>query len=385
MLANLKGLHKQGFSVDCFYLNTQKSFSDPAAWPHTLQEHHHPKGVFVNTRIHPFNMLTNLLGNESFHASRFFHPAAEQERARLLQEGTYEAVLLESIYMGVYLPCIKKHFSGTVLLRAHNIEHLLWKRVAAEEKNPLKKKYLHLQTQRLKAFEHSVWEQCDGVLAITDLDARVISKQFPDKRIFLLPYAYGGEQGTPGDLPGKDPVFFHLGSMNWMPNADGIRWLVKHAWPLVHQTYPGAQLCLAGRHMPEGLLAFDGKMNIRVLGEVQDSHEFIRSGDIMICPLFSGGGMRIKIIEALALGKPVFSTPLGAEGIVCKNPHAPLLHFSGADELLALAGEVYGGSFDYRSRSAAAIEFVHTQFSHDVLYHRLREFINFEHHQSPSP
>ncbi|MFN5209400.1 MAG: glycosyltransferase [Bacteroidota bacterium] len=378
MLANLKGFSQAGFEVDCFYLSTPKNESQPASWPESLKDLYKPETVFVDTRIHPVNTLFNLANGKAFHASRFISKEAEKKLAEKLRAKSYDFVLLESIYMGVYLPLIKKYFSGTLIVRAHNVEHLLWKRVANEEKSKIRKTYLNIQVKRLKKFEISVLVSADIILAITSLDAAVMEKTVPGKKVFVLPYSYGGSYAQPADFNPEKPVFFHLGSMNWMPNQDGIRWLVKHAWPQVYKAFPGAILRLAGRCMPEDITKTHGKMGIEVLGEVADSHDFINSCDIMICPLFAGGGMRIKIVEALALGKPVFSTRIGAEGIEPTEQDAPVLFFSNESELLSLVGHASQASFNYRRRSASAIALVKETFGREKLYQQLAEFINFE-------
>jgi glycosyltransferase involved in cell wall biosynthesis len=378
MLANLKGLSHAGFEVDCFYLSTPKNESHPASWPESLKLLSQPETVFVDTRIHPVNTLVNLANGKAFHASRFISKEAEKKLAEKLNAKSYDFVLIESIYMGVYLPVIKKYFSGTLIVRAHNIEHLLWKRVANEEKRKMRKTYLNIQVKRLKQFEISVFSAADIILAITSLDAALIDKIVPGKKVFILPYSYGGSYANPADFNPEKPVFFHLGSMNWMPNQDGIRWLVKHAWPPVHKAFPAATLRLAGRCMPEDITQMHGKIGIEVLGEIADSHDFIKACDIMICPLFAGGGMRIKIVEALALGKPVFSTSIGAEGIEPNEPDAPVLFFSNESELLSLVGHASQASFNYSLRSASAIALVKETFGREKLYQQLAEFINFE-------
>ncbi|MCD4731835.1 MAG: glycosyltransferase family 4 protein, partial [Bacteroidales bacterium] len=110
------------------------------------------------------------------------------------------------------------------------------------------------------------------------------------------------------------PSLFHLGSMNWMPNEEGIKWFIETTWSMVSEKYPDLKFYLAGRMMPEWLekLSID---NIEVIGEVEDAQEFIKSKAVMIVPLFSGSGIRIKIIEGMALGKAIISTEIGAEGI----------------------------------------------------------------------
>ena len=114
------------------------------------------------------------------------------------------------------------------------------------------------------------------------------------------------------------PSLFHIGAMNWIPNTEGIKWFLDKVWPLVHRTFPELKFYLAGREMPDWLNNLN-KKNIEVVGEVDNALDFIASKAIEIVPLFSGSGIRIKIIEGMAAGKTVISTTIGAEGINVEN------------------------------------------------------------------
>jgi glycosyltransferase involved in cell wall biosynthesis len=120
------------------------------------------------------------------------------------------------------------------------------------------------------------------------------------------------------ERPKTLPDFFHIGAMNWIPNEEGIRWFLDEVWPEVHKKYPEIQFHLAGRYMPAWLV--DGyQPKIKVWGEVENANDFVQKHDIAIVPLLSGSGIRIKIIEAMALGKAVITTEVGAEGILYQN------------------------------------------------------------------
>jgi len=111
---------------------------------------------------------------------------------------------------------------------------------------------------------------------------------------------------------------FHIGAMNWKPNQEGIRWFLKECWPLIHVKYPEVKLVLAGREMPRWMLN-TVMTGVEIKGEVPDASQFMSENGIMIVPLFSGSGVRVKIIEAMALGKTVITTSVGAEGIMCEH------------------------------------------------------------------
>ncbi|MGB0838766.1 MAG: glycosyltransferase family 4 protein, partial [Chitinophagales bacterium] len=111
---------------------------------------------------------------------------------------------------------------------------------------------------------------------------------------------------------------FFIGSMDWLPNLWGMQWFLKEVWTKLHNKYPNLKLYIAGRNMPEKFQA-QKIPNVHIIGEVPDAIAYMRNHAIMIVPLFSGSGMRVKIIEALALGKPIVATTLAAEGIAYKD------------------------------------------------------------------
>jgi glycosyltransferase involved in cell wall biosynthesis len=129
--------------------------------------------------------------------------------------------------------------------------------------------------------------------------------------------------------PEGPPIFFHLGSMDWMPNEEGVRWLLRAVWPRVMQAHPQARLHLAGNRMPKDMIRARVP-GTTVTGRVPDAIGYMAGRHVMLVPLFSAGGMRVKIIEGMAMGKCVISTTVGAEGIHCTNGEDILLADSAA-------------------------------------------------------
>ena len=127
----------------------------------------------------------------------------------------------------------------------------------------------------------------------------------------VMPETVAGVEEEPNSL-------FHIGSMDWMPNLEGVKWFLKQVWPMVHERMPQLTLYLAGRKMPDDLMRLEME-GVKVLGEVPDATYFITSKQINVVPLLSGSGIRVKIIEAMSAGKAVVTTTIGAEGIGCTD------------------------------------------------------------------
>jgi len=114
------------------------------------------------------------------------------------------------------------------------------------------------------------------------------------------------------------PSLFHIGAMDWMPNIEAVKWFLNNVWSEINKKFPNIKFYVAGRNTPEWLLNIN-QPNVEVVGEVENADEFIQSKSIMIVPLLSGSGMRVKIIEGMMLGKTIISSNIGAESIIYKN------------------------------------------------------------------
>lgn len=272
------------------------------------------EAVHVDLDIHWLDAGVALLCGESYHVKRFESRAFADRLARLLQEEEFDVVHVESIFLTPYVPVIRKYSRARVLLRAHNVEHQIWERTAQGERNPLKRQYLKHLALTLGAYEREHLNDYDGVMAITDQDADYFRRHGCRKPVVAIPFGINPE---PVDCVQAEPCsLFHLGSMDWMPNQEGVRWFLKEVWPMLHEQLPQVTLYLAGRKMPDDLMRLQLE-GVKVVGEVPDAMYFIGSKQINVVPLLSGSGIRVKIIEAMSAGKTVVSTTLGAAGIAC--------------------------------------------------------------------
>jgi glycosyltransferase involved in cell wall biosynthesis len=314
MNANIQSLLKAGHKVKVLALNTNKYFIRDSEIP---EEYHEKTGiefVYTDLSIKPIDAFLNLFSSKSYHVERFIRDEIKIKIGEILQKEKFDIVQLEMLYMTPYIETIKKFSDAKIVLRSHNIEHLIWDRITEITKNPVKKIYLSNLTRKLKNFELNKLNVYDGIITISKKDAAYFKEHGCTIPLEEVPFGVEVNEYQPGDQDFEFPSLFHLGSMNWVPNEEGIKWFIDQVWPLFSQKYPKVKLYLAGRMMPDWLTNLNIK-NIEVLGEVDDAKEFINSKAVMIVPLFSGSGIRIKIIEGMALGKAIISTTIGAEGI----------------------------------------------------------------------
>ena len=318
MYAMISGLLQAGHSVKVLAANTNKYTVDPETIPCDFKESTQIEFVDIDLSINIPGALINFLSRKSYHVSRFHTKAFTQKLISVLNKDTYDIIQLEMLYMASYLDVIRKYSKAPVILRAHNIEHKIWQRVAENCPNPFKRMYLNHLYRALKRFEIGILNKVDGVVAITPVDARNLDRLSHSTNIISVPFGIKLDTLPEKPVQPAEPSLFHIGSMNWFPNEEGIKWLITEVWPKASQRLPEVELHLAGRYMPDWMLKLKAP-RIIVDGEVPDVWEYMQQFSIMVVPLFSGSGIRIKIVEAMAAGKAIITTAIGAEGINYEN------------------------------------------------------------------
>lgn len=307
------GLIDAGHSVKVLAISTKKHPLRVADVPEDFRKQTHIEGVFVDTSLNVVDAFNDLVTADNYNISRFFSADMDIRLIQLLSRTTFDIIHLESLFTTPYIPTLRRYSKAPIVLRSHNLEHVIQERIAHNERNFVKKSYRKLLARQLKAYEYNVLGQVDGVAAITEADAQHLAAHQHSVPMATIPFAVKPQEY---DLPPPKGAltFFHLGSMDWHPNEYGIRWLLDHVWPRVIQKHPQARLHLAGNRMPNDLR--HGRMpGVEVKGRVPDANKYLAAHHVMLVPLFSAGGMRVKIVEGMAMGKCVISTAMGAEGI----------------------------------------------------------------------
>ena len=309
-----QGLIKAGNEVKVLAIKTPKHFTDDKEIDSDYRKMTSYESVFIDTSVKPFSAVLNLFSSRSYNIIRFYSKEFENKLISILSKEQFDIIQLESLWVTPYLDIIRKYSKAKVVLRSHNVEFKIWERLAEECKQPLKKRYLRLLANRLKKYENGLLNKYDGIAAITELDSLLLKKEGCTIPIITIPFGLDPEKYIVDKSQIKKDALFHIGAMDWQPNIDGVEWFLKSVWPKIIKEHSSAKLYLAGRNMPNQFTEHSTK-NLIVEGEVADSVKFMNSGSIMIVPLSSGGGMRVKIVEGMALGKTIVSTSIGAEGI----------------------------------------------------------------------
>jgi glycosyltransferase involved in cell wall biosynthesis len=275
------------------------------------------ESVYIDTTPHKIEALKTLFTGNSYQISRFYHKNMVAKLTEVLKNEDFDIIHVESIYMAPYIPLLRKLSKAKILLRLHNIEHLIWERLSDNEHNPFKKLAYRVNAHQLKRVERKILREVDGYMSISEPDYQYFHNTAPNLPGVVIPFGINVDDYDMEDddyIATDRPELFHLGSMNWSPNVEGIEWFLDEVWPEILVAHPDLTFTLAGHDIPERIRNRHDP-NVIVVGSVPNANEFMMDYDIMVVPLLSGSGIRIKIVEAMALGRVVITTTIGAEGL----------------------------------------------------------------------
>ena len=252
---------------------------------------------------------------------------------------------------------------GGCVLFQHNVETMIWRR-HTEHASGLKRMYFSAQAKRMFDWEAKVCRSCEGVIGVSSADARLMEQMFGVKDVGWVPTGVDVDYFRPRAAePAADLVF--LGSMDWMPNIDGMEFFVRDVLPLIRKRRPDCTVAIVGRKPAPAVVALGERdPHIRVTGTVDDVRPWLWGSAVSIVPLRIGGGTRLKIYESMAAGIPVVSTTVGAEGLDVSSPENIRLA-DRPEEFADCCVELLANASERTRMSRAASELVAQRFSWD--------------------
>jgi sugar transferase (PEP-CTERM/EpsH1 system associated) len=263
---------------------------------------------------------------------------------KLLADEAFDLIVCDFLFPAVNLP---RRLPCPAVIFTHNVESEIWRRHAAIRTGFVDRALYREQYRRMVRYEGRTLRRFDGVLAVSETDRDTLTRIYPAIRrpIHVVPTGVDVEyfSATSSSPHSKQLVF--TGSMDWLPNEDAMRFFCRAVWPLVRAEEPGATLAIVGRAPTPSVKSLSGDA-VQVTGRVDDIRPYVRKAAAYIVPLRIGGGARLKIFEAMAMGRAVVSTTVGAEGLPVSNGRHLIL----ADEPRAFAGAIVGLLRDPASR-----------------------------------
>jgi glycosyltransferase involved in cell wall biosynthesis len=372
MLNLTLGFARLGHRVTVLSMNTLKHHTNASDIPEEMARMADFRFVQVDAGINPLAALFNLVfSGMPYNAVRFLSKEYERQLVSVLKENRFDIIQLEGLYLCPYIPLIRKHSDALVVYRAHNVEHEIWARTALMS-HGAKKWYLRSLSKRIERFEKDCLNTYDMLVPITARDESILERMGNQKPSFV--------SSTGIDMDNMKPVWnshapslFHIGSLDWSPNQEGLLWFLFNCWVPLRKAFPDLEMHIAGRNAPEWLIRKFKRPGVVFHGEIDDAHAFMREHSVMVVPLLSGSGMRIKIIEGMAMGKAIVSTPVGAEGLGVTHEEQVMVA-DRPDEFVQSVQTLLSDPSRIRKMGEQAYAFIGEHFDNRVLAGKLAGF-----------
>jgi polysaccharide biosynthesis protein PslH len=268
-----------------------------------------------------------LMAGRPFTIDKYFYPEVRRRYADLLQSAEFDLIVCDFL---VPAPLIDWKTLPPKILFTHNVEAEVWARHYKVASNPLVKLACWLESRALQRAERRYVQLADYVLAVSESNRASFAPYVDPRRISVIPTGVDTEYFQPSPVPEQPGTMAFTGSMDWMPNEDGVAYFVGKILPLIRSQIPEAAFWAVGRRPPRRLQALASD-SVVVTGAVEDIRPYLAKAALCVVPLRSGSGTRIKIFEAMAMGKAVVSTTLGAEGLPVRHGENIILADEPAD------------------------------------------------------
>jgi len=317
-LALVNSFARAGHETTVLAMNTRKHHVTPFEIPEEITSRTILHLAEVPARITFWGALKNFFFSRlPYNAERFIDKNYRKSLEILLMSHHYDVIQLEGLYVTPYIPVIRKYSKSLIVYRSHNIEHQIWQRMV-KHAHGVKKLYLQILTRRLRRFEESAINQYDLLVPITARDEMYLNRMGNTKPSLVIPAGVDLSSSKMEELP-FEMNLFTIGALDWAPNQEGIEWFLDECFPSVIPQIPHVRFKVAGRNAPDWFVEKLNRSNVDYMGEVEDASLFMQQNGVMVVPLLSGSGMRVKIVEGMSNKKPIVTTTVGCEGIEAEN------------------------------------------------------------------
>ncbi len=278
-----------------------------------------PIFVRVDTGDSVAGAFKNLFSAIPYNISKYIRRGVADKVKEMIGKNNYDVVHLDHLHLAWLIPEIKKVAKVAVVLREHNVEMQIMERYYKNQSNLLLKSFAYMQYKKFINYEPAMCRLADAAAMITEVDEAIILQLDREINTKVIPAGVKEELFSGSEIPGIPNSLFHLGSLEWEPNLQGLQWFLEEVYPSVVRRIPGVKLFIYGRGIEKVKIPAGLEPNVEAIGYAEDISAAIADKQICIVPLQVGGGIRIKVLEMMAMGKLVVSTPVGKEGIQAEN------------------------------------------------------------------
>lgn len=280
-----------------------------------------------------FEYLLRLPSAAPFAVTKFTDPQVKRSVAKSLQEHRCDVAVCDFLSASLNFP---QQTAVPAVLFQHNVESSLWQRMAEGETHPIRKLSYHIEAAKMARYERRMLGNFAHVIAVSDHDRNQMLAMDPGCHISVVPTGVDtGRYQRVAPASGTPPVIVFTGSMDWEPNVDAVEYFCREIWPSILAEFPAARFEIVGRN-PSARVQRLASETIVVTGTVPSVANHLRDATVVVVPLRIGGGTRLKIFEAMAMGKAMVSTSIGAEGLDVQHGRDLLL----ADNASDFAGNI---------------------------------------------
>jgi sugar transferase (PEP-CTERM/EpsH1 system associated) len=255
----------------------------------------------------------SLFSSRPFTITKFCKPRVSRDLRRLLEEEKYDVIVCDFAVAGGVVPW---KFPCPKVLFTHNVEAQIWKRHVEVATNPLWKAVCWREYRTMSRAERSYLEKADHVLTVSEADRDFFAQHIPVEKITIVPTGVDLSYFRPSAGAENPQSLVFTGAMDWLANIDAVVYFAEQILPVIRRRIPGATLSVVGRAPSPRILELAQRTpGLLVTGRVEDVRPYISQAAVYVVPMRVGGGTRLKIFEAMAMGKAIVSTSIGAEGL----------------------------------------------------------------------
>jgi polysaccharide biosynthesis protein PslH len=306
----------QGHKVDFVaYYNDDKFLSYKDAFAGICTTHF----IKHNTKNNIKSLLKNLFSPIPYNFDKYYSRKLRDFLVEFLRKNHVDVVHVDHAHLAWVVDVIRPLTDAKVVLREHNFELKIMRRYYQGQKNLALKLFAYWQYRKMLRYEPYMCSKYDCCVMISSKDEAELLKLSPNAKTTIIPVGVDEELLKTQSSKKELRSLSHIGSLEWVPNRDGLTWFVKEVFPYIIQSVPDIKLYLIGKYTEDYKVPAEFKNNIIPLGFVRNAFDKILETQLTIIPLHVGGGIRVKIFELMAIGQPILSTSVGKEGIEIEN------------------------------------------------------------------
>jgi polysaccharide biosynthesis protein PslH len=306
-------------------------------------------------------------------ASKYYLRPYRRALVELLESTPFDLVHFEMVHMAQYLPAVRRFTNAPVLLSTQNVDSDVWRRATDHQPSWLRRKAFGWQADVFERTERREGPKFDGLTAASDRDAEMYRALVPGVPVEAIDNGVDLAGYTPQPDDEEPATFVYTGSYDWLPNADAVAYFCREVWGRIREALPEAQFFAVGKAPTDEMQSYHGRDGITITGRVPEVQPFIARASVYVVPLRIGGGTRLKILEAMGMGKAIVSSSIGCEALDIK-PGRDLCVADGPDAFATTAIELAADAARRRELGAAGRQRVEERYGWEAIGARMNAF-----------